>query len=233
MPLRRPALLATLLGALLSVHVALADGLARFSTGDPSVPALTFSWQDDADRSRLDSPGQPAHLLAVDGKAWGVASVAGQSVAMDLEALAKLLGKESGLTRLGPDTIVPAQLTALERTGRMETVAGIQGEVYRVSWQDNNGRPHFDEAVLTNDALVRDMQAALVGGMTRAISRGTGVSGHEQTYLELQRRGLAVLRFGDDFRLEAIERSEQPDARFARPGNPIDLRQIMRGMIGS
>lgn len=210
---------------------AVADGTARFSTGDPNVPALTFSWQD-GDRSRLDSPNQPAHVLAIDGKAWGVASVAGRSVSMDLESLAKLLGQESGLTRLGPDTVVPAHLTALERTGRMETVAGIQGEVYRVSWQDSNGSPHIDEAVFTGDARVKEMQAALVGGMIEAIARGTGVSGHEQAYGELQRRGLAVLSFGDDFRLEAIERSEQPDERFALPSQPIDLRQIMRGMIG-
>lgn len=231
MPISRPVLLATLLGTLLPVSAVFADGVARFSTGDPNVPTLTFSWQD-ADRSRLDSPNQPAHVLAIDGKAWGVASVAGQSVSMDLESLAKLLGQESGLTRLGPDTVVPAQLTALERTDRTETVAGIQGEVYRVSWQDSNGNPHIDEAVFTGDALVQEMQTALVGGMTQAIARGTGVSGHDQAHHELQRRGLAVLRFGDDFRLESIERNEQPDERFALPSKPIDLRQMMRGMMG-
>ncbi|KTG15907.1 MULTISPECIES: hypothetical protein [unclassified Guyparkeria] len=224
-------LLATLVGSLLPFTVTFADGLARFSTGDPNVPTLTFSWQD-TEHSRLDSPNQPAHVLAIDGKAWGVASVAGQPVSMDLESLAKLLGQESGLTRLGPDTVVPAQLTTLERTDRTETVAGIQGEVYRVSWQDSNGRSHIDEAVFTGDALVQEMQTALVGGMSQAIARGTGVAGHEQAHRELQRRGLAVLRFGDDFRLESIERGEQPDHRFALPSKPVDLRQMMRGMIG-
>ena len=227
----RPLVLATFFGALLPASGAFADGSARFSTGDPSVPTLTFSWQD-AQRSRLDSPNQPAHVLAIDGKAWGVAAVAGQSVSMDLESLAKLLGQDSGLTRLGPNTVVPAQLTALERTGQTETVAGIQGEVYRVSWQDSNGRPHIDEAVFTGDAVVQEMQAALVDGMSRAIARGTGVTGHEQAHQELQRRGLAVLRFGDDFRLESIERVEQPDDRFALPRKPVDLRQLMRGVMG-
>ncbi|MCL7743858.1 hypothetical protein LV476_02675 [Guyparkeria hydrothermalis] len=231
MRINRPLMLGALVSLLLPVTAAYAAGSARFSTGDPNVPTLTFSWQDVA-HSRLDTPNQPAHVLAIDGKAWGVASVAGRPVSMDLESLAKLLGKDSSLTQLGPNTVVPAQLTAMERTGQTETVAGIQGEVYRVSWQDSNGKAHVDEAVFTGDALVQEMQTALIGGMTRAIASGTGVSGHEQAQRELERRGLAVLRFGDDFRLESIERSDQPDERFALPGKPVDLQRMMRGMMG-
>ncbi|HER35043.1 MAG: hypothetical protein JXJ30_00710 [Halothiobacillaceae bacterium] len=231
MPIRHSLLLTALLGTLLTATAVVADGRARFTTGDPSVPTLTFSWKG-VDRSRLDSPNQPAYVLAIDGKAWGVASVGGRPVSMDLESLARLLGQQSGLTRLGPETVVPAELTALERTGRAETVAGVEGEVYRVSWQDSNGQSHVDEAVFTGDAGVREMQAALIGGMTQAIARGTGVGGHQQAIEELDRRRLAVLRFGDDFRLESIERSAQPAARFELPSEPIDIRQMIRGVMG-
>lgn len=231
MRIHRPRVLATLILSLLPVGASLADGTATFSTGDPNVPTLTFSWQD-VDHSRLDTPGQPAHVLAIDGKAWGVATIAGRPVSMDLDALARLLGQGNGLARLGPDTVVPEHLTALEATGRTETVAGISGEVYRVSWQDSRGGAHVDEAVLTDDPRVREMQDALLRGMTRAISRTTGMKGQGAAERELERRGLAVLRFGDDFRLESIRTGDQPDGRFALPASPIDLRQIMRGMTG-
>ena len=224
-------LLALLLAPMLPASNAFADGSARFSTGDPDVPTLTFRWRGD-DRSRLDSPGQPAHVIAIDGQAWGVASVAGQPVAMDLESLSRILGPNSGLDRLGPGSVVPTRLTALEATGQSEVVAGITGEVYRVSWEDSQGQARIGEAVFTNHALVREMQSALVDGMAAAIARRGNISGQEQAYAELRQRGLAVLRFGDAFRLESIEGSEQPGDRFTLPRRPIDLRQMMRGVMG-
>ncbi len=191
-----------------------------------------FSWQT-AERSRLDTPNETAHVLAIDGRAWGVAKVAGHPVSMDLDQLAKLLGQHTALARLGPDAVVPSQITSLEATGQRETVAGVDGERYRVSWVDSEGNARIDEAVLTDDPLVREMQDALLGGMTRAIASGTGVSGHEAAEQELTRRGLAVLRFGDDFRLESISDARQPDARFAMPSQPLDLQQLMRGVMGN
>ena len=223
--------LALLLVTLLPASNAFADGEARFSTSNPDVPALTFSWRGDQ-HSRLDSPGQPAHVIAIDGQAWGVTSVAGQPVAMDLESLSRILGPDSGLDHLGPGSVVPARLTALEATGRTERVAGITGEVYRVSWEDNHGQARMSEAVFTDHALVREMQSALVDGMAAAIARRGNIAGPEQAYAELRHRGLAVLRFSDAFRLESIEGSEQPGDPFMLPRRPIDLRQMMRGMMG-
>lgn len=211
---------------------ALADGQARFKTADRSMPSLMFSWQT-AERNRLDTPNETAHVLAIDGKAWGVAKVAGYPVTMGLDQLATLLGQHNALARLGPDAVVPSQITSLEATGQRETVAGVDGERYRVSWVDSEGNARIDEAVLTDDPLVREMQDALLGGMTRAIASGTGVIGHESAEQELTRRGLAVLRFGDDFRLESISDARQPDARFARPSKPLDLQQLMRGVMGN
>lgn len=214
------------------ISTALADGMARFQTADRSMPALTFSWQTP-ERSRLDTPNETAHVIAVEGKAWGVARVAGHPVAMDLDQLAALLGQPTALARLGPDAVVPSQITALEPTGQTETIAGVTGERYRVSWIDSEGRARIDEAVLTDDPLVVEMQDALLGGMTRAIARGTGTRGHEAAQRELERRGLAVLRFGEDFRLESISGDSQPDERFAMPSKPIDLQQLMRGVMGN
>ncbi len=232
MRLVRPRSLAPLLSILIPVSGVFADGSVRFSTGDPNLPTLTFSWQD-ADRSRLDTPNETAHVIAVDGKAWGVARVAGHPVAMDLDQLAVLLGKQTALARLGPDAVVPSQITALEPTGQKETVAGVTGERYRVSWIDSEDQARIDEAVLTDDPLVVEMQAALLGGMTRAIARGTGINSHQAAQQELERRGLAVLRFGDDFRLESISGDPQSDERFAMPSKPIDLQRLMPGVMGN
>lgn len=220
-------------GLAAGIHTtAMADGTAVFQTADASMPSLTFSWQTP-ERSRLDTPNETAHVLAIDGKAWGVAKVAGHPVTMDLDQLATLLGQQNALSRLGPDAVVPSQITSLEPTGQRETIAGVDGERYRVSWVDSEGQARIDEAVLTEDPLVKEMQLALLGGMTRAIARGTGVTGHEAAEQELERRGLAVLRFGDDFRLESISDARQPDERFAMPSKPVDLQQIMRGVMGN
>ncbi len=229
-PLIRSILLVSL--GMTIVSTSLADGTARFQTADRSMPSLTFSWQTP-ERSRLDSPNETAHVLAIDGKAWGVAKVAGYPVTMDLHQLAGLLGQHNALSQLGPNAIVPTQITSLEATGQRETIAGIEGERYRVSWVDSEGHARIDEAVLTEDLLVNEMQLALLGGMTRAIARGTGATGHKGAEQELERRGLAVLRFGDEFRLESISDARQPDERFAMPSKPVDFQQIMRGVMGN
>ncbi len=224
----RLALSVLLISASMAAH---ADGQATFTTNNAQVPTMTFTWQD-VHRGRLDAPGQSAHVLAIDGKAWGVATLAGRPVTLDLEALANMLGPNNGLANLGPDTVVPARITALEATGRSETIAGIEGEVYRVSWEDNKGQARIDEAVLTDEPTVRDMQAALIQGMARAMARGTGVSAQQGAERELERRGLAVLRFADDYRLESIRDDRQSDEKFALPSEPLDLQRMMRGLTG-
>ncbi|MFW5954630.1 MAG: hypothetical protein ACOCSG_04930 [Guyparkeria sp.] len=224
----RLALSILLFSASLAAH---ADGQATFRTDNTQVPTMTFAWQN-ADRGRLEAPGQPAHVLAIDGKAWGVANVAGRPVTLDLDALATMLGSNNGLANLGPDTVVPTRITALEATGQAETVAGIEGEVYRVSWEDSEGNARIDEAVLTEDPLVREMQDALLKGMARAMARGTGVTTQDDAERELDRRGLAVLRFAKDYRLESIRSDRQPDDRFALPSEPLDLQRMMRGLTG-
>ncbi len=220
-----------LFAAFIPASPLMADGTAVFATGNADVPRMTFYWLD-RDHTRLEADGQPAHVLAINGKAYGVVEMNGRAVAMDLESLSGVLGASGGLHRLGPDAIVPTQITALETTGQTEMVAGIEGEIYQVSWEDSRGEARMDEAVLSRDPRLLEMQQALIQGMTQAMTRGTGVSGQEAASHELDRRGLAVLRFADDFRLESINDRDLPEATFALPRSPIDLQRMLQGVLG-
>lgn len=220
-----------LFAAFLPASPLMADGTAVFASGNADVPLMTFYWQD-REHTRLEADGQPAHVLAIDGKAYGVVEMHGRAVAMDLESLSSIVGGSGGVHRLGPDTVVPTQITALETTGQTEVVAGIEGEVYQVSWEDSNGQARMDEAVLTRDPLAREMQRTLIDGMTRAMARGTGVSDQGTASSELERRGLAVLRFADDFQLESISDADLPETTFALPRAPVDLQRMLQGVLG-
>ncbi len=220
-----------LFAALIPASPLMADGTAVFATGNTDAPLMTFYWQD-RDHTRLEADGQPAHVLAIDGKAYGVVEMNGRAVAMNLESLSAILGASGDVQRLGPNTVVPTHITAFETTGQTEVVAGIEGEVYQVSWEDSNGQARMDEAVLSRNPLVGEMQRALIQGMTQAMARSTGVSGQEAASHELERRGLAVLRFADDFRLESINDADLSEATFALPRAPVDLQRLLKGVMG-
>jgi hypothetical protein len=200
---------------------ALADGQAVIRSGNAGqAAATTISWQDD--KVRLDVPGEDAYMLVLDGRGYSVARTGGQTMVMDLSSMPQF--GPGGMGQGAPATSDVARITRLEATGREETVAGIEGEIYEMSWTDAKGRENHGEAVLTDDSRVREMQQAF-WTFSRAITRQ-----QEEIGARLRAEGLAMLRLDDQFLVEEIRADSRPAGDFELPAEPMDMQEMMRGM---
>lgn len=193
-----------------------AGGSATWSGGGQS---MRIDWQD-TDTVRMGTSGDD-YMLVRDGNAYMVSNRGGQPMVIDWAAMRSMMGGgNAGPQAQGPvgdDTLV-----SMEATGRSETVAGIEGEVYRVTYRDDSGQG-TQEVVLSDHPLAVEMTQAWFATMQAMVGRSGGEGSMDA---ELAERGLGLLRAGDDFRVTQVSDDGRPDGDFELPAEP----QAMPGM---
>ncbi|WP_163559358.1 hypothetical protein [Halomonas sp. NO4] len=200
---------------------ALADGQATMESGSGQNHAtMEVSWAGD--NLRMDFPGQPqaGFMLLKEGKGYMVSEMQGQTVIMEM---AKLKAMAEGLG--GNDAAIAGQqaseVNTLEASGETETVAGIEGEVYQLTWTDKAGNRHEDELVLSDDTRVRELSAGFDAYQQSMTDEPDAIA------VALAERELGLLRFGDRFRLTSLS-DESPDAsRFELPEDAQSFEEMM------
>lgn len=213
-----------------------AGGTAKVEvTGDNAAGGtMTMRWQD-ADNVRVDPPNQPAYMLLRDGKAYTVMSSGGRTMVMDLASISNMPGGGpggmgnpgmSGSSAISHATAV----TELGATGRSETIAGIEGQIYNVAWTDASGESHSGEAVLSDDATVVEMSQAFGGFIEAMAAVGSTKSPGDAISEKLAAEGLGVLRFENQFRLAEISDETPSAGTFELPAKPMNLQDMMKGM---
>jgi hypothetical protein len=207
-----------------------AGGTATVSSAGPEGRnQMTAAWADE-DTLRLDFAGQPAYMLLLDGEMYAVAMTGGTPMVLPLGAMAGMAQGMAGqggplpegAGRLGARRA--RSVTAIEDTGETETVAGIEGGVYRISWVGADGASHTDTAVLTDDPLVREFGRAF-----RAFAEA-GSDPVDPRSVRIEDRGLGVLRYGDEFVVREISGATPPAGAFELPAPPLNMQDMMRGM---
>lgn len=203
---------------LLPAHVLAAGAATLEVRSGQSSSRMDMSWRDD--NLRLDLPdGAGGYMVVRSGKAYSVTQQQGQTMVLDMSSLKEMgqSDKQGG----GVDADI-GSLEKLEATGEMETIAGIEGEVYRVVWTDADGETHENTAVLSDHALVR--------GMTDAFRRSAEAMGGDGEMFNdaLEKRNAGVLRFSQDFRVVDISGDAPPASDFELPAEPMSLQDLMR-----
>lgn len=205
--------------------LAIAGGKATFEISGQADATTTLTWQD-AETLRMQSGAQPGYILLRDGKAYSVTNVGGTPRVMALQGMMKMMqgmGKQAGHTPAAPDF---GHIDSVETTGDSETVAGIDGHVYQMHWTDADGSKKSGKAVLTGDPLAVEMTHAYLGSVA-AMSDSESQTNFQKS-LPSGQQGL--LRLGDTFRVQSIERADPPASTFELPAKPMDLQQMMGGM---
>lgn len=217
----------TLLLSSVIASTALAGGSATFQSS-PAGQAdtnLTFRWQD-SHTVRMDTHGQSSYMLVRDGKAYSVTNAGGQPMVMDLSSLGKMAGQGG---QSSPTLAQAQSVSEWEATGREETVAGIEGEIYQITWTDHRGKTRTDQAVLSDDDRVVAMSRAFnaFAGTMGAIAGDQNPNAFKQ---RLDEQELGVLRFADHFVVTRLS-GETPDAeQFELPAEPRDMGKAFQGM---
>jgi len=177
--------------------------------------------------------GFDGYLIFRDGKGYTIATSNGRLVVMEMQDTIKVLGSVVNLkdvTTVGFDDVVSIQ--ALAPTGGRETVAGVDGEVYRLNYQARNSQPESRDMVLTRDPVVREMTAS-------ALAFGTAVAaemklpepqGSRDLRAELQRLNAGVLRFGDEFQVVSLNRQAPAADRFDLPQGALQIPALPEGL---
>ncbi len=198
-------------GLMLCATQLFAAGTATLATGSGQDAETMVIEYDDHGRTRMNMPaGQEGngYMLSRDGKVWMVMNMQGQVMVMDMARMAAMAPPS------GDDTLQQEFISA-RPTGKKETVAGFVGEVYELSWKDRNG-VQTAMAVLSKDPAVVEYSNAwmkLAENMAKSMGQKTGNS--IGRYLE--KKGLGVLKMGDDFRVVSIQPGKVKEQDFVLP----------------
>lgn len=207
---------------------ALAGGQATLETTGKGAGTMSLSWSDSR-TVRMAPEGQPAYMLVRGGKAYSISNAGGRLMVMDMSSMAGMMPRQDAMPQQQSGTVADARaVSSIESTGETEAVAGIEGEVYEITWTDASGRQHVDEAVLSEDDTAVEMTAAF-----RAFAEAMGGAGSTDAIgRRLSATGKGLLRFSDNFRVAAISSETPPAGEFELPAEPMDMRKMMQGAPG-
>lgn len=165
------------------------------------------------------------YVLVRDGKAYSVSYRGRTPMVMEIGGLLQGLG---AVAQSRPNQYLPDRVDSIQDTGKAETVAGIQGHVYRLTVTDTQGKIHRTDAVLTNEPLAVNMTETYLNTMQALF--GSSVTEKLTGSLPANRRG--ILRLGKDFVLKSISSQEPPANQFALPAQPTNLQNLLQGLQG-
>lgn len=207
---------------------ALAQGTAQIANPGEGENAR-FAWRD-TDTLRVGTDDPSGYLLVHEGSAYAVSTESGMDGPMvidfaTVQAMAQGMSGAGAMSAPSFDPYRAASVESVSATGNREQVAGIDGEVYQIAWTDAAGNAHTDTMVLSDDALAAEFTAAFY-----AFAEATG-AGDDARAAELDRRGLGILRYGNDFELVSIGRDAPEADYFALPAEPMTMQDMMRGAM--
>lgn len=225
MPGKTPVSIASL--ALLLPLIAVAGGRATLEAGAAGGgDVIELTWKDE-NTLRMQTGSQSDYFIARDGKAYSVTMQGGQPMVMDMQAMMGAVRAMAGQQGGGAAAETPefVKSGSFEATGKTETVAGIKGEVYRMEWEDPDGKRQVQEAVLTDDPTVVEMTRAYWGSIA-AMFGGEEIDDFRNS-MPGGKQGL--LRVGTQFRVKSISNDTPPDSHFELPAKPMNMQDLMRG----
>jgi hypothetical protein len=155
----------------------------------------------------------------------------GQPLVLDAQSAAGLLG--GGPLQTSPDMI--RSLTRLVATGTHETVAGRAGDVYAVTYVDAEGRTRTGRGVLGPQPEVRELTQVLARmAILLQTAAQQPAQGTERVLSALNQRGMGLLAYETQFRVEKISPAAPAPGVLdlpASPGQlPGNLGQLLQGL---
>ena len=211
--------IALLAGAtLIGMQGAYADVTVVYKMTSPDGSGTQTIRYADKQHVRLDMNGaanQKMSMLKLGDKVYSITG----KVVQDMSQLAGMMASMGVGKKGGNKAQAPIKY---EDTGRIETIAGIRGKVYRFV---ENGKRH--EVVLGKN---KDLQNAALGvvEITKAATGMMPFGPSNRIQQDASIKSMALLRLDDRIRLQSINTGAVPAATFTLPSKP----QQMGGMGG-
>ena len=218
------AFAAAMLATLVTASTGQAEGRVSFTAkaGEAGELTMTERWVGSALRTDID--GMDAYMLMRDDTVYSIIAMAGQITVMDLSQLKDMPGSAAGQapSQDQAGVVFPEKIETVKEIGETREIAGIEGDVYEIEWIDNSGQAQTDTAVLTDDSKLLEHQSLKMD----LIETMSG-DAPNTLLVELEKRGLAALSFGDRFLVTKVGDNGGPAGDFELPAEPMDFGNMM------
>lgn len=202
-----------------------AGGVATLQSGKSTDASdvSRFEWLDL--HTIRAAQGSTDYTLVLQGKPYMVDMRGAKPTVIDWAASrreAAAMGRSMGTNK--PDFLQHCTFTP---TGRSETLAGITGHVYRMSWVNEDGKPQTEDAVLTDNPQVVEMTQAYLSMMDALFGDARGTA-------ELRKslpHESGFMRIGDEFHLVSISDKTPAASDFRLPAKPMTMMQAMKSRM--
>lgn len=178
-----------------------AEGHALLEVTPPGGAPQALRLDYAAELLRLQRAGEAAQELRLQDDQWQhsappplptTVALADHPVALDAPAPLPL--RDLGLACV-------VEFLGLDDTGRSETVAGVSGRVYLLSYRDAEGARRREQLVLSADPRARELAWAL---QRLTVAAAAAPAGARQLAAELQTRKLGPLRLGERWHVREL-----------------------------
>jgi hypothetical protein len=214
-----------------------ASGIAKFKgidNGKPYTLSLEYLNRNTSRIDMDDNSDVDSYLLFNNQQGQVVTAYQGHPLVMDLDSMSQMAQSLGVMSVLGIDSeSLQIHVISMEPTGKKEKVAGIEGEVYKLTWSRNKIKQQ-DELVVSSDRRAWEYTEAWVDAID-AISKSSpsiNIQGDE-LLTRVSRDKIGVLRLGNRFRLASVQSMPVSPARFVAPGTSITipgLGDLLEGM---
>ena len=200
-------------------------------TAESSSHSMSFEYLDEQ-TARIDvsldgNHNGTSYTLFRDGKVYGVSNLSGKIMVVDISSM-KGVRSITGRSNPNPGTF-EIKLLELSPTGKGESVAGIEGDVYQIVWRDEKGKLHDETAVLSSDPRAKEWTTQWLKAsneMQRAI---LGKAPESNISDRLKQEGKGLLRLGTSLRVTSLTPSRNNN-QFELPAEPVSMPDFGAGM---
>lgn len=215
---------------LLVTYTAAASGIAHFK-GVDGGESYTMSLEYlDSNTSRIDVDKKSeieSYLLFKERQAQVITGYQGSTLVVDLASMSTMAQSLGAMSALGIDSeTLQINVISMQATGKNEKVAGIEGEVYKLSWSRNNVK-HQDELVLSSNKLAweyTEAWASVVDAINDS-SPSINIDG-EALLSRISNEKLGILRLGNRFQLVSVLNKPVDPARFNTPDTSFTIPDL-------
>ena len=205
-----------------------AAGTATIASSDGE--AMTFEYRGD-DLLRVGVADE-SYMLVRDNTLYVVSMNNGEPMVINASSMMKGF---SGMVQQAAPPATTADFVSLEKTGRAETVAGIRGDVYLLTTEED-GRAQTRELVMSDDARAiefRDAMFIMGHAAMEALDDYPRPDDDKDVQKQLEAMNLGVLRVGEDMTVTSLSGDNVAAARFELPAEPMDMGGLGAMMGGS
>lgn len=180
---------------------------------------------------RVGTPDMNGYMLMRDDTMYIVSLEGGTPMVFNASSMMK--GMSQGATQMAPSGLMN-EFVDLKDTGRNESIAGVDGDVYTFTFKDDKGNEQTEEVVLSDDERAIEFRDALfsMSAIAEDIAGEEAMEQRKDLQKRMESMDVGVLRYGQEMRITAISNEKIPTERFELPAEPMDM-QGLGSMLGA